>query len=229
MKKKSITIYAISDHSWENILEMWLPHSKLHENVHKLVVNFLLLMCACRQMLVFRIEKRYGNTKYPGGSNRSVVDQIRVDRSREVPIETNDFVSVQRNWLDILKCIVFLGCFWVTLAIVILAASRNINIYSIGYLIGSFIFLWQGVEFYLRSIRNILRCWKFLVAFNVFVITAKVCLHLPVCFFFQKMRNWKGFCLFSRVFGISCPDEEFSTISLFLPTNVRLIILIFNQ
>lgn len=183
---------------------LWLPDPTLRNHVHKLVLDFLLLMCTCRQMLVFRIEKQYENSEFPGGSNKSVVDEINKLGSGEVPIETDDFVSIQKNWLDILKCIVFLGCFWVTLAIVFLAGSSHPNIYSIGYLIGSFVFLWQGGEFYLRPIYTILRWWKFLVAYNVLVITVKAFLHLPFCIFIDYFKDWNGICFFQKTFGINC-------------------------
>lgn len=194
---------------------LWLPDPNLRNQVHKLMFDFFLLMCTCRQMLVFRIEKQYENSEFPGGSNKSVVDEINKLGSGEVPIETHDFVSLQKNWLDILKCIVFLGCFWITLAIVFLAGSRHGNIYSIGYLIGSFIFLWQGGEFYLRPIYTILKWWKFLVAYNVLVITMKTLLHLPVCIFIEGLhKNWSGLCFFIKAFGISCGQIDFKADSI---------------
>lgn len=187
---------------------LWLPDPKLRDYADKLLLDFLLLMCTCRQMLVFRIEKQYENSEFPGGSNKSVVDKMNKVGSNEVPTETDDFVSSQKNWLDILKCIVFLGCFWIALAIVFFAGSRNINIYSIGYLIGSFIFLWLGNEFYLRPIRTILRWWKLLMAYNVLVITVKVCLHVPICFYIKWLQqNWNGLNSFIKVFDISCANE----------------------
>lgn len=167
-------------------------------------------MFTCRQMLVFRIEKQYENSEFPGGSNKSVVDEInKLGSGESYEIEAHDFVSIQKNWLDILKCIVFLGWFWITLAIVFLAGSKYPNIYSIGYLVGSFIFLWQGGEFYLRPIYTILRWWKFLVAYNVLVITVKAVLHLPVCIFIDYLeQNWGGICFFIKAFGIRCNWPE---------------------
>lgn len=208
----SFQIPPILDYPWKtDVLRraqelMWLPDATLRNQTHKLVLDFFLLMCTCRQMLVFRIEKQYENSEFMGGSNKSVVDEINKLGSGEVPIETDDFVSIQKNWLDILKCIVFLGTFWVTLAIVFLAGSSHPNIYSIGYLVGSFIFLWQGGEFYLRPINTILRWWKFLVAYNVFVITAKALLHLPVCIFIDFLDTYwiGGSCFFQKTFGINC-------------------------
>lgn len=198
---------------------LWLPDPGLRSHATKLMLDFLLLMCTCRQMLVFRIERQYENSEFPGGSNKSIVDEINKLGSGEVPLETDDFVSIQKNWLDIVKCIVFLGCFWITLAIVFLSGSRHINIFSIGYLIGSFIFLWQGGEFYLRPIYTILRWWKLLVAYNVMVITIKVFLHVPACIYMDwLLQNWNGTCFFIDAFSITCTgvvDNPSSTVSSF--------------
>lgn len=186
----------------------WLPDPTLRDHSRRLVLDFFLLMCTCRQMLVFRIEKQYENSEFPGGSNKPVLDEINKLGSGEAPIESDDFVSIQKNWLDILKMVVFMGCFWITLATVFLAGSSHQNIYSIGYLVGSFIFLWQGAEFYLRPIYTILRWWKLLVAYNVLVITMKTLLHLPVCIFINYLQaNWKNLCFFQKAFSINCADN----------------------
>lgn len=220
----------VADYPWKTNTQkrlqelLWLPDPYLRKFAHKLIFDFLLLICTCRQQLVFRIEKQYENSEFPGGSNKSVVDEINKLGSGEVPIDTHDFVSQQKNWLDILKCIVFLGCFWITLAIVFLTGSSHINIYSIGYLIGSFVFLWQGGEFYLRPIYTILRWWKLLVAYNVLVIAIKTFLNLPTCIFVTHLEeNWNTFCFFVKVFGISCnlnadllkPDDPSTDVSAF--------------
>lgn len=188
---------------------IWLPGPTLRDRAYRLVYDFLLLVCACRQMLVFRIEKQYDRADFPGGSNKSVVDEINNLGASEVPLEGHDFVSIQKNWLDILKCAVFLGCFWITLAIVFLAGTNHVNIFSIGYLIGSFIFLWQGADFYLRPIHTILRWWSYLVSYNIFVITVKIILHLPVCIFIDYIeKNGTSICFLIKLFGITCTEIE---------------------
>lgn len=200
------------DYPWKTDLTLkrlqelaWLPDPTLRTQAHKLVLDFLLLMCTCRQMLVFRIEKQYEGSDFPGGSNKSVVDDINNLGTGEVPIETHDFVTLTRNWLDIIKCAVFLGCFWITLAIVFLAGTNRVNVFSVGYLLGSFVFLWQGADFYLRPIRTILRWWSYLVAYNIFVITAKVWFHLPVCVFADTIeKELSSACFFTKLLGIMC-------------------------
>lgn len=95
-------------------------------------------------MLVFRIEDQYDQTQheFPGGSNKSVVEQIHSMATKPIT-NSHDYVTYTRNWLDILKCAVFLGFYWMTLAVVFLAGTNRVNLFSLGYLIGSFIFLWQ--------------------------------------------------------------------------------------
>lgn len=65
-----------------------------------------------------------------------------------------------RSWLDIIKRIVLIGFIWFTLAIVFLAGTNRVNLFSLGYLIGSFIFLWQGNDYYLRPVNVILKWYS---------------------------------------------------------------------
>lgn len=75
-----------------------------------------------------------------------------------------------RSWLDILKRIVLIGFIWFTLAIVFLAGTNRVNLFSLGYLIGSFIFLWQGNDYYLRPVNVILKwyCIHFILKLNLY-------------------------------------------------------------
>lgn len=90
-----------------------LPDSDLRDQSNKLFLDFILLMFACRQMLVFRIEDQYDQTQneFPGGSNKSVLEDIHSMASKPIP-NSHDYVTNTRNWLDILKCAVFLGFYW---------------------------------------------------------------------------------------------------------------------
>lgn len=114
-----------------------------------LLLDFILLLLMCRQIIVFRIEARYENSvvNYPGGSNQSVLKDI--DQLGVVPFDnpTHDFIDKIRNYLDILKRFLFILFFWATLAIVFLTGASRVNLLSLGYIIGSFIFLWQGTDF----------------------------------------------------------------------------------
>ncbi|KAL9707746.1 hypothetical protein quinque_011264 [Culex quinquefasciatus] len=181
----------------------------------KMVSDFLLLMFLCRQTLVFRIEARYNSCPddFGGGSNKSVLDDI--DKLGTVPFinPTPDFIAKVRNWLDISKRGIFLVFFWCTLAIVFLTGSSRVTLFSIGYLIGSFTFLWQGTDFYLRPIRAILKTWNMLIAYNVFVITTKTLLQMIGCLYLTTLTEKN--CWLVQLLGVSClsnpPVEEAST------------------
>lgn len=157
-------------------------------------------------MLVFRIEKQYDSdsTAFPGGSNKSVVEEIN-NMGKNPITHSHDFVTFTRNWLDIIKCGLFLGFFWITLAIVFLAGTNRVNIFSIGYLIGSFIFLWQGAEFYLRPINTILKWFaiKLILVLTLYYLLLfplfKVGIFIGLQYICDNIKNsitnsWMHFC-----------------------------------
>jgi piezo-type mechanosensitive ion channel component 1/2 len=172
-KLDDFTIYAFLP---ENSIE-FKEKSKL------LLWDFVLLLMMCRQLIVFRIEARYENSvvTYPGGSNKPVLDDI--DQLGTVAFDnpTADFIEKIRNYLDILKRLVFALFFWAALAIVFLTGTSRVNILSIGYIIGSFVFLWQGTDFYLRPIHIIIKWWNYLIAYNVMVVAIKSLIQLLGC------------------------------------------------
>lgn len=43
--------------------------------------------------------------------------------------------------------------------------------------------------------------WRYLIGYNIFVITAKAVLQIPGCIFIQKMNE---VCWIVQLFGISC-------------------------
>lgn len=156
-----------------------------------LILDFILLLLMCRQLVVFRIEARYGNSEvqYPGGSNKSVLDDI--DQLGQVAFvnPTHDFIDKIRNYLDILKRFIFVIFFWATLAIVFLTGTNRVNLLSIGYIAGSFVFLWSGTDFYLRPIHTIMKWWNYLIAYNVSVVTIKTMIQMIGCLFLKLLQK----------------------------------------
>lgn len=149
----------------------------LKNNPKKLLLDFLLVMFVCRQRYVFRIEQKNCGKKYAGGRNESAVKDIAIIISGQLPIRTHDFLY-PRNWLDILKCIVYYSSFWVTLSVVLLTGCSNVSAFSLGYLMSSFLLCYIGTNFYKKPIISILRWWNLLIAYNVFVITIKSVLNM---------------------------------------------------
>lgn len=107
---------------------------------------------------------------------------------------------------------------WITLAIVFLAGTNRVNFFSLGYLVGSFIFLWQGSDLYLRPIPKILKAyvyhisihplqfnlficrWNWLLGYNVAVIMVKTILQIWGCIFFDDVNA----CWLMKLLGIGC-------------------------
>ncbi|KAJ8729263.1 hypothetical protein PYW08_000844 [Mythimna loreyi] len=181
---------------------MFLPYAASPPHTFKLIFDYFLLLFATRQMKVFRIEKIVGED-YKGGSN---CENIGADW--ETPNFVNpvpDFLTTVGTWLDVLKRLVFLGMLWVTLAIMFLTGTNRVNLFSMGYLIGSFIFLWQGTDFYLRPKSAILKWWSWLLKYNVVVVVVKTLLQIPGCIFSSVMKE--NACWLVQLLGIGCVDK----------------------
>ncbi|XP_036224300.2 piezo-type mechanosensitive ion channel component isoform X2 [Bactrocera oleae] len=203
------------DYPWENSrfsapIQGWLllPGGMHYDHTKKLIFDFLLLLIVTRQKRIFRIELRYGD-QYAGGSNRNVVKDIENLGRVAFVNPTNDFLSHVRNYLDIFMYAVLCGFFWVTLATVFLAGTNMSDFLTLGYLIGAFTFLWEGSDFYLRPIQQIIGRWRWLLAYNVFNIVVKTCLEMAGCLFLKDLT--KHCCWLVHLLGVSC---HFSTDSI---------------
>uniref|UniRef100_A0A1B6DCY7 Uncharacterized protein n=1 Tax=Clastoptera arizonana TaxID=38151 RepID=A0A1B6DCY7_9HEMI len=178
---------------------MFFPDPKHPPPAYKLICDFIVLLLVCRQSLVFRIERRHEGHEYAGGTNKSVIGEM------EKPGFVNpvsDFISHVRSWLDIGKRIVLSAFIWFTLAVVFLTGTNRVNLFSLGYLVGSFIFLWQGNDLYLRPIQYILRWWKYLINYSITVIFLKAFLQILGCIFIKEMQM--NACWAVQLFGIAC-------------------------
>lgn len=174
----------------------------------KLLLDFLLLLCAYRQQIVFSIEKKYGFRKYPGGQNESSVKDVCVIISGQLPIRTHDFLY-PTNWLDILKCIVYFSSFWVTLSVILITGTNNGSAFSLGYLISSFLFCYIGTNFYMKPIPKILQWWHSLIAYNIFVILTKSILNMR-------------FIIYERFFSHHMVETVHQFINMVLNSNINL-------
>ncbi|XP_063932118.1 piezo-type mechanosensitive ion channel component isoform X3 [Zophobas morio] len=179
---------------WAYLLDTEYPPAS-----KKLICDFILLLIVSRQAVVFRIEKRWAGRSYPGGSNDSIIHHV------EEPGFVNpvpDYISSIKSYLDIVKKGLFNSFLWITLAIVFLAGTNRVNLFSIGYLIGAFVFLWQGTDLYLRPIPKIIKVWDLFLGYNVFVILIKVSLQIVGCIFIQDIPTYA--CWVIQLFGIGC-------------------------
>ncbi|XP_063358294.1 piezo-type mechanosensitive ion channel component [Cydia amplana] len=189
---------------------LFLPYADSPPHATKLVFDFCLLVFASRQLRVFRLERK--GEEYPGGSNSEDIGQDWETPSFVNPVP--DFLGVVGTWLDVLKRMVFLGMLWVTLAIMFLTGTNRVNLFSMGYLIGSFIFLWQGTDFYLRPKQAILQWWSWLLRYNVSVVAIKVILQIPGCLFRETTQLHA--CWLVQLLGIGCVDKFTGTLGTYI-------------
>lgn len=181
---------------------LFLPYAEQPPHASKLIFDCFLLLFATRQVKVFNTESAQGDT-YVGGSNSE-----EIGKDWETPHFVNpvpDFLGYVGSWLDVVKRMVFLGMLWVTLAIMFMTGTNRVNLFSMGYLIGSFIFLWQGTDFYLRPKDAILMWWSWLLRYNVTVVVVKTLLQIPGCIFSTVMQTHA--CWLVQLLGIGCVDK----------------------
>ncbi|XP_048509324.1 piezo-type mechanosensitive ion channel component isoform X2 [Athalia rosae] len=180
---------------------MFFPDPDCPPNPKKLICDFFLLLMITRQRLVFHIEVRQKEAveEYPGGHNYSVFLDI------EKPHFVNpasDFVSQTHTWLDVIKRGILSSLLWISLSIMFLAGTKRTNLFSLGYLVGAFVFLWQGSDFYLRPIRTILKWWNVLIGYNIVVITLKAILQGIGCVYIKEVEG--SACWLVQLLGIAC-------------------------
>ncbi|XP_025986648.2 piezo-type mechanosensitive ion channel component isoform X3 [Solenopsis invicta] len=188
---------------------MYFPDPDYPPNSKKLICDFILLMMIVRQSLVFQIEQKHlqSGKDFAAGHNYSVFQDM------EKPNFVNpvkDYVSHIHSWLDIIKRAVMMSLMWITLSIMFLAGTKRTNLFSLGYLIGAFIFLWQGSNFYLRPMRTILKWWNMLIGYSVIVIFTKAILQGVGCVLINDLE--KSACELVQLLGIACLKKFKSSI-----------------
>ncbi|XP_033249409.1 piezo-type mechanosensitive ion channel component isoform X11 [Drosophila miranda] len=204
----SCLVYPWDEGAFGESIQRWtmLPGALHFNHVPKLIFDFIVLVILNRQKSIFCIEQRYAsNDDYPGGSNRSVISDIAQLGRTPFDNPTHDFCSYIRNYSDILKNGVLCGFYWFTLAVVFLAGTNIADLLALGYLIGAFVFLWQGSDFYLRPINTIISRWKWLLAFNVANILIKTSFQMAGCLFMTPLTT--HCCWLVHMLGITCTSN----------------------
>ncbi|CAL8113936.1 unnamed protein product [Orchesella dallaii] len=188
---------------WDIELKTWLylPDEIEPPLASRLIPDFILLLFACQQRLVFLKEHHASPEELAGGTNDEVMEATITPNLNPTP----DFLTSSRTPLDIIKKCIFLSFYWITLAIIFLSGTNRVNLFALGYLVGSFIFLWEGNEFYLRTKKSIIKRWNYLLAYNVFVIFSKSVLQLIGCIFLNQLQF--QFCWLVQLLGIACLNK----------------------
>lgn len=190
-------------------LRMWLflPDFRISPDAGLIFYDFVVLMLASRQWIVFKIE----SVKEPGGgSNAETYYEAMDQKSLKVKrLEVPDFFTSGKTILDHIKSYFFSCFYWVTLAVVFLTATGGANLFGLGYILGCFFFLWNGSEFYLKPIRTIIKTWKLIIAYCATVILLKTILHVVGCIESATLlttcpNSGPNLCWVSKLLGISC-------------------------
>ncbi|KAK3085436.1 hypothetical protein FSP39_003276 [Pinctada imbricata] len=196
-------------------LEKWLflPDFNYPPEAIKLVADFFLLLFVCLQWLVFRMEATFRREQqkldeYGGGDNSDILVEVEANR----PVPVLDFTSHIHSYLDVLKNGFFTYMFWVTLFIVFIAGTIRINLFSLGYVIAVFCFMWYGQEFIIYPLRTVRKKWKYLIFFNYLVLLLKAALQLLGCVYItDPLDLYNNQCWVVQLLGLTClhPSEVY--------------------
>ncbi|KAK3878310.1 hypothetical protein Pcinc_017051 [Petrolisthes cinctipes] len=193
-----------TDYPWAGVMNVelreWLffPDFVKPPESYKIITDFCLLIFAVCQQRVFEIEFEDGADSYEGGSNKEIVHEDQASLINPIP----DFVTYSRNYLDLVKVVVFFTSYWITLAVMFLGGTNRVTLFAMGYVMGAFVFLWQGNEFYLRPLSKILKLWNYLLGYNVAVIVVKAFLQMLGCVFLHELGTHT--CWLVHLLGIAC-------------------------
>lgn len=144
-------------------------------------------------VLVIRSEKKLREL---GGSN---LEAFKETTSHEV----FDFFSFGTTAFDTFKSYFLVCFFWITLAVLFLAGTTRINLFGLGYVLGSFIFLWNGNEFFLKPVRSIFKSWTLIILYTCIVMFLKSLIQV---FVVTLLRN--HLCWLVQLLGITYHQNE---------------------
>ncbi|XP_052229514.1 piezo-type mechanosensitive ion channel component 1-like isoform X2 [Dreissena polymorpha] len=189
-------------------LEQWfyLPDYFSPPNSIKLVADFFQLLFVCLQWRVFRKEMRFKGVELDGGTNEDILPEVEAKQ----PIPVSDFTTKitkyrkvsYSSYLDVVKNFVFVYMFWVTLAIVFIAGTSRINLFSMGYVMAVFYFMWFEREFLIKPLRRLLRAWNGLLGLCYFIMLLKAALQLPSCVYIDLISSKA--CWVVQLLGMTC-------------------------
>lgn len=110
------------------------------------------------------------------------------------------------SFVDLIKFYTFTIQFWVSLAIIFLAGTYKVGLFSLGYICAVFVFLWFGTNFYVKELRMIIKWWDFFLIYNVIIIASKVLLKVLGCRFEEAIPS--SYCWLADLLDLPCAGEE---------------------
>lgn len=149
-----------------------------------LLFDFLVLLAVCSQSKIFKHSKtlQSPSTDNNGSHHNLSANEFRI---KYLPtyeeFRPADCFSGSPTNDKYFKSIFFNSIYWITLATVLIAVTNNFSLFSLGYLIGCFVFLWLGNDSYLAQPYKLLRNWNCLILYSVLVINIKVVIQYFAC------------------------------------------------
>ena len=164
-----------------------------------IIGDFFIMFFAFCQLRVFQIEHEK-SMQIDGGVNSEVIYSNAYNLAKN---PRRDFMIRVSTVLDIILAGTFSYGFWICVAMVYLAATSRVSVFSAFYLLMFIVYLWLGNELFVKDVKYIVAWWNFFLGGNVFVIAMKTALQLPSCAYQEYLRE-HGWCLLAQVLGSTC-------------------------
>ncbi|KAL7042426.1 hypothetical protein ACKWTF_001133 [Chironomus riparius] len=87
------------------------------------------------------------------------------------------------NVKELLKKIVFKCHLWMMLTLMFFIGTIHARVFALGYITASFIFFWQGADFYSKPLKTIKKWWNILLIYNVCVMLIRYSIKVFGCLF----------------------------------------------
>lgn len=182
-----------------------LLFGRLKRNPSNLVFDYILLITLSCQSYVFKKSRTLDFTNDPfmlGGENAVTFPPRLYDGKKIYKHPIYSFPDKIDSVMDLLKRFVFKIQFWMTIAVLFFAGTNRVDVFSLSYIICSFVFLWQGTEFFLKPLPKLLKHWNWLLAYNVTAIVIKTMLET----FGNILPH--HYCFLLPIFEIPCSTKN---------------------
>lgn len=183
--------------------------TNLKKSPFKLVFDYILLMMLSCQQSVFKISRQIDFSQDPfkyGGENDSTLLPKKISNVYIYKHQLYSFPEKIETLMDLIKRYVFKIQFWLTIAIIFFAGTNHVDIFSLCYILWSFVFLWQGTEFYLKTSSVLWRQWNLLLTYSIIVIVFKVFVKTLTCACGKIIPD--DHCFLLAIFDVSCSSED---------------------
>lgn len=181
----------------------------LEKSPLKMTYDYILLIMFTCQIAVSECYKDDDFLQDPfkfGGENDSTIPPKKYGLKNIYKHSIYLFPEKIDNFMDLFKRYIFKIQYWMTISVIFLAGTKKIDIFSLCYITCSFVFLWQGTEFYLKSLNVLLHQWNLLLAYNITAISLKVIIKILGCASGKKIP--KDYCFLLSIFDVPCASDS---------------------